>query len=641
MKRWYKILLICLVMMGTVILGGCAKQAQLTSEMTVKEDRSGNRTIQIVLDKDLVRKGNDDPQDTLEQFMDQYCPKELKWRVKQQKEEYNLTLTLEFDTLEEYVEKAESLVGKQKIVYEDMSEGLRVGFSLKENVTAEDFLDWMKEALVKEKYIKKSDKEELFQLEKTYFIYDGKRQTFYDGKIQYETQKDYDVEEILILTQPALEQQWERVLYLFFPSELMEKNEAQIQEFLQSRISDGTDMEWVSQTCVRLTFSADSSDAMSEKMRLLFGQSTCKIEEKLEQNDVFSFEYQYKEYINTKDFAPKTGTIPVYYYVKNSEDGKLTYLSEKQNHNDELVVPELNNQTIQEEIKHTLESNEYHMVIGESIGETTVSYDMGCSYGVKSIDVSSVIRDSTSVSRSITVAYDRVPLESHKQGIQQDFETKTEQYGYTEILEKDGEYCVQVNQEGNWEELSDLFTTVFNGKDSASYKKDKMTLLTPSSNGYMEEKLDFSSFVPEGEEPQITYQIQFETGDVILKDTLDSTAQHQGKEETIKSNRYSATVNGTVFHITFTTQIKNLISMPLIALFVFIAAAGVIWYLHGERWKRIMENIRPTGQKWIQNMGTWWSAHGISFEKWCTLMKQKWNTLIHKIKNKIHRNDPY
>ena len=298
MKKWYKILAICFVTMCMVLLGGCTKQAQLNSEMTVKEDGSGTRTIQIAMDKNLVKRGFKGSERTLERLMDQYCPRELEWEVDERQSLYDLTLTLSFDTLDEYVEKAEALVGTKKIELKDTGQGLQVGFSLEENVTAEDFLDWLKDALVKERYIKRSEKEDLFRLEKTYFSYAGERRSVSNGKIRYQYQKEYDTEQIVMLTQPDTGEQWSRVIYLYFPSELMERREAQVREFVKDRISKDTQVKWLSKTCVCLTFPQADRYKLSQDMQSFFGQASCKIEETMEQNSTFSFGYQYQEYID-------------------------------------------------------------------------------------------------------------------------------------------------------------------------------------------------------------------------------------------------------------------------------------------------------------------------------------------------------
>lgn len=635
MKRWYKILAICFAALCMLLFGGCTRQAQLNSEMTVKEDGSGTRTIQIAMDKNLVKRGFKGSERTLERLMDQYCPEELEWEVEERQSLYDLTLTLSFDTLDEYAEKAEALVGSQKIELKDTGEGLRVGFSLEENVTVEDFLDWLKDALVKEKYIKRSEKDDLFRLEKTYFSYAGERRAVSDGKIRYQHQKEYDTEQIVMLTQPDTGEQWNRVIYLYFPSELMQRNEAQVQKFVKDRISNDTQTEWLSKTCVRLVFPQADRYELSQDMQFFFGQTACEIEETMEQNSAFSFGYRYQEYINPEVFAPKTGAVPVYYYVKSSSDGYLTYHSDGGKNTSDLALPDSGSQEIQAQIEQVIEAEGYEQVMGKSVEKETVSYDMDYQYEASAIEVSNVMRDRDSISRSITVVYDRVPLGVHQNAILQDFETKVGQNGYVEILEDGGAYKVQVSQEGTWEELSVLFEAVYGGKDTVSYKRDKTTLLTPSAHGYMEENMDFSAFLPEGCEPQLTYGIQFESGDTILKDTLDSTALKMNQEQVIKSTRYTATVGGDGFHIKFTTQIKNLISMPLIALILFLILAVLIWYLHGERWQRIMQKITPVYETCMEKTEGWWERRKDTLSEHGKTWNRKWKDQIQKIRDNI------
>ncbi|HIS55900.1 MAG TPA: hypothetical protein IAB48_04500 [Candidatus Fimimorpha excrementavium] len=634
MKKWYKILAICFVTMCMVLLGGCTKQAQLNSEMTVKEDGSGTRTIQIAMDKNLVKRGFKGSEKTLERLMDQYCPRELEWEVDERQSLYDLTLTLSFDTLDEYVEKAEALVGTKKIELKDTGQGLQVGFSLEENVTAEDFLDWLKDALVKERYIKRSEKEDLFRLEKTYFSYAGERRSVSNGKIRYQYQKEYDTEQIVMLTQPDTGEQWSRVIYLYFPSELMERREAQVREFVKDRISKDTQVKWLSKTCVCLTFPQADRYKLSQDMQSFFGQASCKIEETMEQNSTFSFGYQYQEYIDMEVFAPKTGAVPVYYYVKPSPDGYLTCHSDGGEAED-LALPDAGSREIQAQIAQLIETEGYVMVMGQSVEKEAVSYDMDYQYEASAIEVNNVMRDRDSISRSITVVYDRVPLGVHQNAILQDFETKVGQNGYVEILEDGGAYKVQVSQEGTWEELSVLFEAVYGGKDTVSYKRDKTTLLTPSAHGYMEENMDFSAFLPKGCEPQLTYEIQFESGDTILKDTLDSTALKMDQEQVIKSTRYMATVGGDGFHIKFTTQIKNLISMPLISLILFLIFAVLIWYLHGERWQRIMQKITPVYEMCVEKTEGWWERQKDILSEHGKTWSRKWKDGIQKIRDKI------
>ena len=181
MKRWFKILAACLVLLGVGLLGDCTRQAQVTCEMTVEADESGQRVIQVELPESIVRRAFTGSERIVERLMQEYCPRQLDWDVERENRQYRLTLTLSFHSLEEYCEKAQALTGKNMVQLNRTGAGMRVEFSLKEYVTAKDFLQWLSDALVEEGYVRRTEVNELFQLGQTYFSYDGKRQSVSGG----------------------------------------------------------------------------------------------------------------------------------------------------------------------------------------------------------------------------------------------------------------------------------------------------------------------------------------------------------------------------------------------------------------------------------------------------------------------------
>ncbi len=639
MKRWFKILAACLVLLGVGLLGGCTRQAQVTCEMTVEADESGQRVIQVELPESIVRRVFKGSERTVERLMREYCPGQLDWDVERENRQYRLTLTLSFHSLEEYCEKAQALTGKNMVQLNRTGTGMRVEFSLKEYVTAKDFLQWLSDALVEEGYVRRTEVNELFQLGQTYFSYDGKRQSVPGGRIEYAAGKDYDARAMVMVTEPQLEGEWRRTVYLIFPGDLMEKAPGQVQALVEERTPQGSQAEWITDTCVELIFPDGDVESIGQSMSRLLGQGASQLKEEAEMLSPFQFDHTYREFVDVQAFAADTGRVPVCYYVKGQTgDGEAVTSSGLQETPDWMTNLDA---AEKERIQSRMADGNYLLLLDEEMDQEEVLFRMEAGYMASSIQVSSVMRDRNTISRDITVTYARPPLKAHQEAIEQYFQNKTQQHGRTETAIIEENFCVQVSMEGGWEQISAAFEHIFSGTDTVSYKRDKTTVLTPSANGYMEEKLDFTGFLPKDNIPSLTYYFQFDSGDTILKDTLDSTAKKENQEETVKATKYTATVGNTSFHIKFTTQVKNLISLPVMALIAFMAAAAAIWYLHGERWNRIMERVAPALNAASQKGENWWQTHTQKpRERWhagkCAV-KRHWKKTWESVKQKLSR----
>lgn len=173
-KKWFLAGMICLMMW---LLCGCMGNNKMSIDTTLEVNRKfkGQREMSAVVSESVFRQAFNSDLEELQQMVTERCPSTLLCSAEKVNNGVEITMTLEFASLSDYMNKIGQILGKTPGIYYDTSNSIfKDGYMLQENFTSQDLFGWLLDAL-KDKNSEFGDMElsDIFQNGDTKVIYDG------------------------------------------------------------------------------------------------------------------------------------------------------------------------------------------------------------------------------------------------------------------------------------------------------------------------------------------------------------------------------------------------------------------------------------------------------------------------------------
>lgn len=152
------ILAVAMMVLGGLGAGDKKADAQMTTTVTIEEDGSGSRVMVAVLPKENRKQylqGKNAAK--FEKLAKQKCPKEFDYKMEDYKGGYKLTLTLSFDSIEDYEEKVnkiyKSSYTEPDVTFKVAQSPFESGMEYQENFDSGDLMQWFSDALSKADFL--------------------------------------------------------------------------------------------------------------------------------------------------------------------------------------------------------------------------------------------------------------------------------------------------------------------------------------------------------------------------------------------------------------------------------------------------------------------------------------------------------
>ena len=173
-KKWFLAGMICLMMW---LLCGCMGNNKMSIDTTLEVNRKfkGQREMSAVVSESVFRQAFNSDLEELQRMVTERCPSTLLCSAEKVNNGVEITMTLEFASLSDYMNKIGQILGKTPGIYYDTSNSIfKDGYMLQENFTSQDLFGWLLDAL-KDKNSEFGDMElsDIFQNGDTKVIYDG------------------------------------------------------------------------------------------------------------------------------------------------------------------------------------------------------------------------------------------------------------------------------------------------------------------------------------------------------------------------------------------------------------------------------------------------------------------------------------
>lgn len=238
-KKILMMFFLCLILVGV-----CACGPDTTTKLTLNDDCSGTRNMQMFVSTSNAGEWFTKDIETVNTLVEDNCPTELKYFMEESEEGYTFNFTLDFESLEDYASKMTALTGEeQTILLQTPDTVFSSGIYVSESCYTSDLLKWLPTLLVDNECIS-SDNSGYVLNNSTATLYYGDTEytSWTSGKIVIDELDTVSLNGVNILTTIA-DDKLSRILIVDIPEYSFDKKGEEIQAYLEERVPAGATYE--------------------------------------------------------------------------------------------------------------------------------------------------------------------------------------------------------------------------------------------------------------------------------------------------------------------------------------------------------------------------------------------------------------
>lgn len=566
---------IIFVSLIALFASACGGGASILTTVTLEDDFSGTRVMEVSIAKSKLRDYFSGSVDELKALIEAKCPKELSYQISETDSSLVCVFQLEFDSIDTYKRKVAAIIGEEcEIEIHKADSILAHGISYNEDFTSEELLDWFSKALVDNKFVSSSYKNDIFASDKTKFIFSSKEYSSSE-RINVSDMEYLSFGSIDILTKPYYDGSYDRTVIFHIPQYTMDLKGDVITAYMEEGVPSGADMQWdedseSDEKLFKIIMKRHKANELSEAMKRILHSNEALVERipyKHEEN-MLEHGLAIKETIDLINFiTDKSGKAHLRYYISSScqaivEDSERGLLSGYDIWNNEYEG--------------------YSCVYETKTLQTTLTVNTKISYVPEEINVSTQVKGRKKIKRSIEMIFGNSIDDDEAQQLQERINDAIDGMADLEYTELDEGFKVTLKQSGTKEEVNEGFQTIFNTKDSFvryARQNDKFSFRLTS---VFEERLYFNEFFKEKyRDIDINYEAEL-TGGEKISDSSKAYYEDDDSVE-IRNNKISVkSENGKIYCSVMASKFNPSVILYLLLIVVFIAAvmlAGYMGYL--------------------------------------------------------------
>ena len=554
-KKMIQMMLVLVCMM--LGLSGCGQNTMdIRTELTLKEDGSGSRRMELTMDKQVFETVFEGSAKSLNEKIQENRPSGVEWTPSDDGEQYIFTCILYFDSLEDYRTKAKAMTGRDVIIEMEQPESVFAsGVRYEEDFSSVELLSWLEILLKEEGYLKEGQMTDLFKESSIKVLWKDTDYELESSPVKIDNLVKTPVERIDILTHYMQNKKCSRQVVFTFSKNSMEKNGDAIQSYLKKYTPKNAQLSWTEKNAESLcTISAENltSKELNSFMNKIFGESNSFVSAQTQQRaGTFDAASEWSELLDVTAFSYNKEKVAVGYYIQ-WDDGM------------DLTVRRQNSDTA-----FKLEDSEryggYQTVIEKEMLSESLVTGISTTYVVEEIEVDMEFQKENYLSRKITLIFQVEPDEEDQETIRKTIARSAEGIAQVTVDEQrsDERFAIVLLQNGSIDELNKGFLAVFNVQGQLSHEA-KGDLLEFKHTGSFVDLMDFTNFI--GNDPiltTLTYHLTLPAGEQILEDSVSSNVKLKQGTQEINGNQYSCTVEGAYLSITLSTEVWNMDSVML------------------------------------------------------------------------------
>lgn len=478
-----KIALLILSVLCILGLSACSAGSTIETELTINQDLSGKRVMEVAINADAFRDNFHGDINTLNQIVESNCPKELTWKYQNLDGVDSYHVELDFSSPEDYKQKVERLLGKETTL--ELSAPATIwanGFRIEEGFTSSELLDWMADILVEGAVVDSSNRSSIFSDGSAKVIFGGK--TFDSSYTISVNQLEYlPLERIDVLTSINDVDDYERSVIFYIPTASMSARKNEIETFLNGNVPDGADSQWESYergTMMKITKAGmDLATLNAYNQKVLAAEKNEVLTEEAEnETSVFSFSTGWKEKMDFSSYAgDESGRVQTNYYLKTADDVEIYgYPGERFSVAQDDAYPG------------------YGIGMSGKVASADVNYIIEKSYPIQEADVTTTVKGTDSFERESVFVLANIPDAGEQEVILSRIQQKAGELAEVAGSEEDASYAVTVTQKGTEQELGDSSEAIFDGSGVIRYGEEKGLMSLKHQTAFTE-NFSFQDFI--------------------------------------------------------------------------------------------------------------------------------------------------
>lgn len=328
------VLLIILAITLIFMLTACDKQVQVKTNLTINNDFSGTRVMDLVITKDSFNSNSSKSIEEVTALLNANCPPEMTLGFIEAGGSYKYILTIEFESQEAYTEKIQSIIGEEAISQISMPNTVFAsGIAVHENFSSKSLLEWVSHTLYSNNVTSRSD---IFQDNGATVNAKGKIYQVGESKISISDLDYTKVNSIDVYTEMLDSEKLDRVVSVRIPIEEWSIKEEKIREYVTDNTPKECSLkieETSTETSVVFFLENIQAEELETKMKRILDTDLYTIEyegkaqsdttiseaEDLDQHQKpFTVKMGYTEYLDLESYAgSSSGEVFLRYYIKS------------------------------------------------------------------------------------------------------------------------------------------------------------------------------------------------------------------------------------------------------------------------------------------------------------------------------------
>lgn len=537
-KHGIKLLgLVIVIILGAALFSGCSvKSAEVNTELTISKDFAGVRQMTIQIPQKTFEKYISASWGETASLLKNGCPEQLSCEVSETNAVYTAVFSLEFDSLEDYEQKAGAILSRAVDISVDSPDNVFAsGIVIHEDFSSIELLEWIPDLLNRYGYISVENADKLLENGKNTAVYDGKTYKDLGEYISISDLKALTINSITINTMVNTDRTFNREVIIDLPSESIDENGDAIREYLEGNLIEGVEGTWKerSKNC---TFTVSIENKTIEELQVftagLLDDERCAVGYKDTEPDgaVLSIVLNYSEELFFDAFTSEgVKEVPVKYNFDIEDLDKIS------------VLAGVNGETAKSfEVE---DMTGYALLVDESISSMNMQISMKRQYKTGHIKADTVINGDDDIIRSYVFELSELPTEFEQKIITSRFVTAEAGGVKRDTKVEDGRFCLTVELSGSEADVSSSFNNVFGADGELCYKLNDET--SAKTFEYIE-RLDFSNYIPVSDNVMLTYTLRADgcsfNGD-MMKLTAPAVKDVKGDGKGVSCNIYGTSLS--------------------------------------------------------------------------------------------------
>ena len=534
MNKWKRGLLFLLMLIGVCLLSGCQTNVKIDTQLTVDLGFSGSRQMTLQLSDSLLQSG-DEQTESLEKLIKKNCPAALSYTKQSQNGVSEYVFTLRFSSYSDYVEKINSLLGREAtVVFSTPETVLMQGCRISEDFESRELFSWLSKAI--QKQTKDHPVNIGFESGANSISFDGKTQTT-GAKMGMNAIESLPVDEIRIDTTQRTNGTYNRTISFRIPYSTVNTLGADLVSYMNARTeTDAKKAEWKEFTSGKeytVSYEGLTMEELTHRTNLLLQSpmvGRASYETDTEGATPFSTENTFEEMLDLSAYASSNnGEVKVVYtYARQNEEG-IRSLERYQNGGWQKILD-------QEDGVYT---------ITEKTLSLRVRVIDGKDYPLQSTDITLNCEGRGVFTRSVAFRYN-TKNEEGADYLMRHITHRSDSVTMKKSQDKEG-VVLTVSVNGTAKEITKELNALFGDGNKLTYKSEgAATDLNDSTT--LTDTIQMDALY-EGENKQTPMTYTIKTNGKELLDSLSYTSENKSQTVGLKDNAKEG--------VTFTLDSKN------------------------------------------------------------------------------------